>query len=52
MTIAVTTSPRSPVSPLREISIRSGRTAYLVPLCSMKFVSPMKSATKRVAGAS
>ena len=32
--------------------IRSGRTAKVAPSRSMKFVSPMKSATKRVAGAS
>jgi hypothetical protein len=37
---------------LREIEIRSGRTANVAPSRSMKFVSPMKSATNRVAGAS
>jgi hypothetical protein len=51
MIIAATTSPASP-SPPRATRIRSGRTAMSEPFRLMKFVSPMKSATKRVAGES
>jgi hypothetical protein len=51
----VTTSPGIPCPPPAlpgRSCTRSGRTAIVVPSRSMKFVSPMKSATNGLTGLS